>query len=506
VGNAQNWLKALAPGLLAKYPNPVDYTSVSNQLLASFTAICEAGGDTTHMMGASTLAPGVQPQQLGLAYGSFSDAIKGICGMSTFTEDLNPWLIQSPPPYSPKLQAVQATMSTTDANICGRLAHWETIYTTDQSLATFLNISVADLNALKQSCTNCQFLLPYDMKVPIPLGGSPGCISRDDFNSAISEMQADFGNNLPVNDTSYRTIYATFLNQKWGFALSYDQYKAFADSTAQTTLCNQTPYYTTSGDPWDCLESQIAVSVSNGERDYSTYIENQKSLYRATYIGTCSMAQASADLHSAEQQYHYTLYYYDQADNLVRTVPPEGVTLLSDADQVKVDQARDLEVDDCTYTGPQTSSDKISALATMRTLLDYSGPTAIEMWLYNSNPKALKHFVEVDPGQRYLVQATVSGNTVGVDVYPLINAATGTITFGPTSGHYRATIPANLLPLAPWVHMVMQGSALGTNANTPQLYLAGNQLTVTNAATPMPGGWTVAATSTGIIYPPDEPG
>ncbi|HEX7414051.1 MAG TPA: hypothetical protein VF411_08390 [Bacteroidia bacterium] len=31
-----------------------------------------------------------------------------------------------------------------------------------------------------------------------------------------------------------------------------------------------------------------------------------------------------------DKQYHYTLYYYDQAGNLIRTVPPEGVRLISD--------------------------------------------------------------------------------------------------------------------------------------------------------------------------------
>ena len=39
-----------------------------------------------------------------------------------------------------------------------------------------------------------------------------------------------------------------------------------------------------------------------------------------------------------ECQYHYTLYYYDQASNLVMTIPPEGVDLLDmsafDADGV----------------------------------------------------------------------------------------------------------------------------------------------------------------------------
>lgn len=40
------------------------------------------------------------------------------------------------------------------------------------------------------------------------------------------------------------------------------------------------------------------------------------------------------------QQYHYTLYYYDLAGNLTRTVPPQGIQALAAAQSAQVDAAR----------------------------------------------------------------------------------------------------------------------------------------------------------------------
>jgi hypothetical protein len=42
-------------------------------------------------------------------------------------------------------------------------------------------------------------------------------------------------------------------------------------------------------------------------------------------------------------KYHYTLYYYDQAGSLVKTVPPEGVALLDSSGLNMVKQWRRLQ-------------------------------------------------------------------------------------------------------------------------------------------------------------------
>ena len=50
---------------------------------------------------------------------------------------------------------------------------------------------------------------------------------------------------------------------------------------------------------------------------------NFDSIYRARCLGAQSMEVFYATYHPSE--YHYTLYYYDQAGNLLKTLPPDGV-------------------------------------------------------------------------------------------------------------------------------------------------------------------------------------
>jgi RHS repeat-associated protein len=47
--------------------------------------------------------------------------------------------------------------------------------------------------------------------------------------------------------------------------------------------------------------------------------------FRAAYIDKCVAATETFTVNYAPKEYHYTLYYYDRAGNLVKTVPPKGV-------------------------------------------------------------------------------------------------------------------------------------------------------------------------------------
>lgn len=56
------------------------------------------------------------------------------------------------------------------------------------------------------------------------------------------------------------------------------------------------------------------------------YIEQQASAYGNTYRTNCiNAAVEQLNYNYTPKEYHYTLYYYDQANNLVQTVPPAGV-------------------------------------------------------------------------------------------------------------------------------------------------------------------------------------
>ncbi|MFX3626075.1 MAG: RHS repeat-associated core domain-containing protein [bacterium] len=70
-------------------------------------------------------------------------------------------------------------------------------------------------------------------------------------------------------------------------------------------------------------------------RTYQAQQDTLRGKFRRAYLQKC-MGNISAletfNMAYDIKQYHYTLYYYDQADNLVRTVPPAGVRPITDAD------------------------------------------------------------------------------------------------------------------------------------------------------------------------------
>lgn len=93
-----------------------------------------------------------------------------------------------------------------------------------------------------------------------------------------------------------------------------------------------------------CLEMMDGLEATNAQQDYAAYLQQVSEAFRANYIAAAfdpaSGYEESLTLTYSEPEYHYTLYYYDQAGNLVKTVPPEGVVLLSGTDLAAVPSKR----------------------------------------------------------------------------------------------------------------------------------------------------------------------
>jgi RHS repeat-associated protein len=319
------------------------------------------------------------------------------------------------------------------------------------------------------------------------------------YHGGNAQKKVKAENTLPTTDPNYQTIFSNYMNQQWGFSLTYADYAAY-DASHPGLLCNTMPYTTIAADPNDCIKNAIAKAVIDGLADYNAYIANQRQLFKASYIGTCRLAQANANLNGLQQQYHYTLYYYDQADNLSRTIPPEGVTLFDASQFGYIDRARDNDTAAYAYTynGPTTASSLTTALTTLSATLSAS-VGSVEMWLYN-NSTSNYHWVEATPDRSYLFQVGLSGNKLAIDVYPMVQPTGASIQLVPATGHYQADITA-LLPLPPFAHVVFQGNTLGAGTSLPQLYLNGTQLTVSNTSAPSPFGFNITAGATSVIFP-----
>jgi len=81
----------------------------------------------------------------------------------------------------------------------------------------------------------------------------------------------------------------------------------------------------------DCPDRMIAKAYSNASLLYGHWIDSVKNDLLKRYYAKCLQAAEQFNMTYTLSQYHYTLYYYDQAGELVKTVPPAGVQLLDPA-------------------------------------------------------------------------------------------------------------------------------------------------------------------------------
>jgi RHS repeat-associated protein len=94
----------------------------------------------------------------------------------------------------------------------------------------------------------------------------------------------------------------------------------------------------------DCLEMQHNQAVFNAQHDYSEYIDSLTNELVNMYNSHCLTVNEDLTYTYKDKLYHFTLYYYDQAGNLIKTIPPAGVEKLNTTnsnDQISTQIAND---------------------------------------------------------------------------------------------------------------------------------------------------------------------
>lgn len=120
-------------------------------------------------------------------------------------------------------------------------------------------------------------------------------------------------------------------------------------NAGQPTLCKEEQERLT---PLSCEEELRKVVYRNAEGQYEEYISEVRRTLMGEYARTCMRTKDSEEMKMTfkDREYQFTLFYYDLAGNLVRTVPPAGVELLSDAEVEKVIEDRRLGKEPDVYT------------------------------------------------------------------------------------------------------------------------------------------------------------
>jgi len=398
-----------------------------DSLVAGFEEVCEMGCNVNHPFGSSTM-PGFTRDSRGDR--DFEDVIRRVLGESRANLNCDSLDINMPPPYvdSTGITGPPVTYYRPEVCICNELDTLLNHYYKPDSLshdpryknfADYLNktyggnladSTVYQLMALCQDtacffaefpaqlpiwmtcCTNPHLprtfykytvtgdTVTWDTTILITQGC---CVKCSDVNIGIQMFQKL---SPPMVDTlhNYQILLENFLNNLYGFNLTYNQYMAFYDSCSEIhctvtvttfttivgtgtridstcggyniidtfetygtslpflvsrhtynarydslspTLCNE-PLNTVpppSGDTNNCVTQLMNVANYNATNAYNKYMDSIVSAFTAGYIAHCMMVDDSFHMNGPFDAYHYTLYYFDQAENLVKTIPPQGV-------------------------------------------------------------------------------------------------------------------------------------------------------------------------------------
>ncbi len=179
------------------------------------------------------------------------------------------------------------------------------------------------------------------------------CISCNVLSSLVTQFKSYFnapyntapffgGNTVDSAQLVYNNLFARFVNFRTGLQYSWMDYAKAAlgvscnlanyasnGSQLQTVLCSEQALNDTTGwfVPTGPCEAIYDMAVHFASEVYKTRQEQLLADVEAQY------RQKSQEIKNTEvfnvtytsKEYHYTLYYYDMAGNLVKTVPPKGV-------------------------------------------------------------------------------------------------------------------------------------------------------------------------------------
>jgi hypothetical protein len=196
-----------------------------------------------------------------------------------------------------------------------------------QPMPTFLRCG----STIPQKCVSCETIskLTQEFKTKIAL---------PDFN------QGPFTgtDSLSEHQISSNILWAQFINYRTGYQYSWMDYL----QKASQNNCDLTNYLQNEGqlqvvickdqkpvnDPGDVVietpcDPIRRMSIAWGQQIYQLRKEIQLAAFEEAYRATCMAAVGKEAFFygTTVSEYHYTLYYYDQAGNLVKTVPPAGV-------------------------------------------------------------------------------------------------------------------------------------------------------------------------------------
>ena len=267
-------------------------------------------------------------------------------------------LIDNPYPWGKAPNAVNDYLLEANENICTRLTELftEAGLTDDISNATELHnylllkykqyytLTIEQLKDLINTCHECkdnyQLKMPFELPLFMQLDAKQ-CYTCKTFEGLVDDFNTKYPG-IQKWHPNYDVLFSNYINHKTGFSYSYEDYEDFLkgcsalgdigdDYRKNTRLC-ELPLQQEGEESEinDCLQEKFETAYNLAKLEYKVYIDEEKRKFRNAYSQKCLSVGINLNMNYDLKEYHYTLYYYDQSDNLVKTIPPEGVRILSD--------------------------------------------------------------------------------------------------------------------------------------------------------------------------------
>jgi RHS repeat-associated protein len=462
-------------------------------------------------------------------YNNFTQVFNAFIGPSLVQQGFGPHLLDNPYPYDKTPVLSNSNTGAINSEICAKVTALKNRWTAAGSPGTFhsylqlelkedYKLTQAELTDLETRCTNgCKLLnepvlLPAVLAPSVPTNNNYNpWISCSDYNTIHFPAFQAFYPNVAAGTKLYRNLLANFMNARFGYAQAFDDYDDFKNTTC-TANPNAALYAKPASPSMQfendivCTENILRNVFDKAGQEYELYVEVERRKFRNGYISKCLSANASAKLQGKQYEYHYTLYYYGQDGNLVKTIPPEGIALLTDAELQLVEDFRDADPSACTGAGVPATENATATFNALSSGLQSNAAKGTEMWLYSGATGTDRHIRVVTPDKKYLYQAAIHDNKLWVELYSMQKTA------GP-SGNDEITVTLTneavadlsaLPPLQTWSHLQIQ-SATGLNGGALQLYLDGRKLTNMTGVLPgYPFAWEMISTGDLFTFPAQE--
>ena len=189
-------------------------------------------------------------------------------------------------------------------------------------------------------------------------------LKNDFLNTPYTPEPRFTGSDLTAKNIQDNILFAQFVNYRTGFQYLWTDYAKKASenncnldnyttntTATQTVICRDTKplndptdFITINPDPCADVYTMAVVKAQQVLKLLrQSLLEDFERLYRAKCMLTSGIEEFTVKY--TPKEYHYTLYYYDMAGSLVKTVPPKGVRpdfSKTYTDQVKADRAADV--------------------------------------------------------------------------------------------------------------------------------------------------------------------